>query len=945
MEKHPIPVKSKALTKNALLAFWIAGAVQGILAISLVLGVLVTSKDRLSVARLLIAGLIMLPTIAFVILGLLHQFRNSKYLAWAGQRIQKLKQEAHALRITIPTLVVFLASAYMISVTPEISEPFTRNILENLLPLFIWLAGISTQILIFLAIPNLNTIKNIQKSKIFLLSIGFWSLVFLAWVWVALVSYPFESQVRGWNRQGVPVMETQVFLAWLINLAFLAVFLFLGHQESTRRWLSRLKPTHLDLLICLLLWISAVLFWQSIPIPTSWFVTENRPPNFEPYPNSDAYHYDISAQSALVGEGFIFFDTPFIRRPLHAAYLTFLHFIAGQDYSQLMSVQLLFLAFLPVAIYLVVRSLHNRMSGILAAILILVREASSIAISGNITASHVKLLMVDVPVTLFVTLFVLSIMRWLSKPKPGYLSGLVAGGVLGASILIRAETVIFTIPIVILLWLALPREKRWRTWLTQVLLFAWGIFLILTPWVVRNWSLTGDFFLDSPIARFDLIEQRFQSMATPKTATPSPTQTSIASVPTATQLVETEPTPILQQAYPSPLPTQIEGSQDNQTPEPQTANQPEQYVKSVSQKALEFITQNPGELTQFIFSHFVNSQVQTLLILPSTWRPLDSMVSFLGHRSIQTLSSECCSMQNYTRRLPFWHKWDATIPYQSSIPIILNILLVSWGFQIAWQRKKIAGLAPILLCITYISMNALFRNSGGRYILPVDWILLGYFSIGLADLTSRMIRKILHTEIPAILEELPAESQIADHGKPIFRSPKFYSLSIGLLLVGSLLPLTELAFPPRYTSEKQSEMTAILFQSDLLDEDQKSILENFMANGGSITTGRALYPRFFREFLGEPGSNNPFGPKPYPRIGFYLAGPQHFPVVLPSLTKPGFLPHTSDVLVFLCSPQEIFAVAVFDQTQNVHSLYLRSPLPLEVACPFPDQELSFPSEK
>ena len=164
--------------------------------------------------------------------------------------------------------------------------------------------------------------------------------------------------------------------------------------------------------------------------------------------------------------------------------------------------------------------------------------------------------------------------------------------------------------------------------------------------------------------------------------------------------------------------------------------------------------------------------------------------------------------------------------------------------------------------------------------------------------------------------------------------------SILILLLASLIPFSEKAFAHRYTPDKHNKLTTSLFQSDSLKPDQRSALEDFLTNGGAIVSGRALYPRFFREFLGEPGSNNPFGPRPYPRIGFYLAGPQHSALLLPATSKPPYFPHASDVLVYQCSADEVFAVAVFDESSEVQAFYMRSPLPLSLGCPFPPQDIS-----
>ncbi|HSQ26912.1 MAG TPA: glycosyltransferase family 39 protein [Anaerolineales bacterium] len=914
---------------RALLWFWLVGVLQGLLAIGLILAGRTATESgislSLSASRLLVAGLVLLPTILFLSLAYLHRSNHPKYQRWAANLRERLDDQRFWLLGFLLSGIVFFAGGYLITATPEIEEPFTRSLLENILPLVIYLSGLATQSLLLLLSLRLNQLREIPKPKIFLFSAFLLGLTFLTWAWIAQVALPQESQVRGWNSLGVPIMETQLFLAWAISLVFLVILTVMERGKQTKEILLRLKPTFLDLLICILIWTAALLTWQSIPTPTSWFITEDRPPNFEPYPNSDAYHYDISAQTALVGEGFVFFDTPFIRRPLHAAYLTLLHTLAGQDFSQVITLQLLVLAFLPVLVYLVGCALHSRLTGLLAALLILMREASSIAISGNITASHVKLLMVDVPVALMVTLFVLAVLHWLQNLKQNKLNALIAGSVLGAGILIRAETAIFIIPLGFVLWLVMEKDRRARFWTQQMLLFAWGVILVLSPWVWRNYSLTGAVFLDTPIMRFDLIAQRYQDINATPPIPPEP-----APAPTAISEPVGEPAP--QAPIDQPTPAAVT--------QPTQESAAEQYVKSVAQQTMEFIARNPGAVAKFIISHYTNSQLQTLLIFPTSLRPLDSLVGLIGHRSLETFWVECCSMQNYTRRLPFWRKWDGAIPSQSTLPIILNIILVSWGFQVAWRKKGIISLSPIAFTITYLLLNAFFRNSGGRYILPVDWIPIVYLSIGLTDLSTRLLQKIRGVDMPAILAETTSENQAPKHKSAVLRTPPFYGLSVLILLFASLIPFTEKAFAQRYTPDMQNKLTASLLQSDMLKPDQRSALEDFLTNGGAIVSGRALYPRFFREFLGEPGSNNPFGPRPYPRIGFYLAGPQHSALLLPATSKPAYFPHASDVLVYQCSADEVFAVAVFDESSEVHAFYMRSPLPLNLGCPFLPQDIS-----
>jgi hypothetical protein len=53
-----------------------------------------------------------------------------------------------------------------------------------------------------------------------------------------------------------------------------------------------------------------------------------------------------------------------------------------------------------------------------------------------------------------------------------------------------------------------------------------------------------------------------------------------------------------------------------------------------SRRALQFIISHPGQVGRYIVTHYLNSQMQSLLILPSTLRIFDSTTAFIGHRSL-----------------------------------------------------------------------------------------------------------------------------------------------------------------------------------------------------------------------------------------------------------------------------------------------------------------------
>ena len=156
-----------------------------------------------------------------------------------------------------------------------------------------------------------------------------------------------------------------------------------------------------------------------------------------------------------------------------------------------------------------------------------------------------------------------------------------------------------------------------------------GIMLHISPWVWRNWRISGQIFIDSPTFRFDVIRQRYKPSAPDKQTPLQDPQTTESSSPAAPENVRQE------------------------------------FISSVSAQAVDFIKKNPYRVAGFIVTHYLNSQIQTISMFPNTFRTFDSLTAFTGHRSTVRLWEECCTTQNYIRRMPYWHKWNGVFPSQS----------------------------------------------------------------------------------------------------------------------------------------------------------------------------------------------------------------------------------------------------------------------------------------
>ena len=898
MQRSGLTAPNKRKTMLAWRSFFALAILQVVFCLFLLVKNAADSDGRLfsgiSTERFVIIGVVSVFLVVFIWLLAASWIRPG----WTEHRIDKLiKLPQHPK--TFGSLIIlcglaFLGGLYAISLTPELTEPFTAAIFDRLLPVVILLTGLSGQILLALALIKYGSKRSDQtqylawfrENWVFWLAIIFSCLLFVLWGWVVRTTFRTEAAITGWNDLGIPILETQVLLAWLVGISSWGLLLLANHYAEQHPWLLKLKPRLLDATIFLILWAVTAMIWNAVPVTPSYFLAAPRQPNFEFYPNSDALVYDMSSQVLMNGEGLRFANDIYVRRPILAVFFTGLHVLGGQDTTRVIFWQVIILAITPAFVYLLGRALHSRFSGIVAGILIALRGANAIALAGTVTSSHVKLLMADLPAMLAMVVFTFIAVRWLQTRSKNL--GLLAGGLLGIAILIRIELVAAVAAVLLISILVF--HKQLLQWAINFLLFSFGILLVLAPWVYRNWDLTGKIFVDTPTFRTDFLEERYRTMPPTPTLVPQPTgvpQGSISYPPSKPKLAHVsllidEPTAVPGQMSNSP------GSQDGAV----------------------------GNLTQvasFVASHFANSQLQLFLTLPTTFRPLDSFIAFLGHRSLERFSKDCCSSSGYVHRLPYWRQWFGEIPSQAFIPLALNVLLIGMGFQASWKHSRWVGLLPLTISLFHLLINAIARNSGGRYLLSVDWIWIVYFSLGLATASvwgvNLFTRKNLPVEIE-VVEVQPETSQSQIH-QNILRKPQFYIISVLLLAIGCIAPVLEKVVPPSYTDQNQALMLQNLMSSTDLKHDQIQTLTNFINNGAIVFTGRALYPRYYKKDQGEPGSPDPLGPKAYPFIGFYLAKEFYDPIVLPVVKPPRLFPNGADALVIRCPDGETAAIALY----------------------------------
>lgn len=291
---------------------------------------------------------------------------------------------------------------------------------------------------------------------------------------------------------------------------------------------------------------------------------------------------------------------------------------------------------------------------------------------------------------------------------------------------------------------------------------------------------------------------------------------------------------------------------------------------------------------------------------------------------------------------PYWKQdWNSgTVGMMGAALILFNLVLISLGMGSVWGRAKIITLVPIAVLVTYLLTNALGLTSGGRYVAPVDWIVYLFYIAGGLQLVEWFLKAAgINTEAEAVQETVASLP-------PLNRETIFNvlpSLMI-ILAIGTLLPISELFFQPRYQTRQPEEILARLEETGMLEQtgfSRTDLLAFLSQPNAMIREGRALYPRYYPSGDGEQDRSTYYRYLDYQRLVFTLIGP--YSVLAEGVVIPGFAPsvsiHATDVVVFGCWNTTYYApfidaVAVFS-TSDEGYVYNRAP-EASLQCPLPE---------
>lgn len=729
---------------------------------------------------------------------------------------------AALLSLTTWTLLFFV---HLLS---ERINPFV-NI--RILPLTVWIFCLSC---LFLLSPLTQRLKNQKVASIFstkTLWIAFAVLILITAI-ILRTKLGFFTKDVTVNDLGVPLLEWQI--VFVFGLIILLTFIREGvhHLNIFKKIPSKKLQRTLTMVLFTSMWLIAAVAWLKQPLPEyNYFLPERLPPNFEPYPFSDAERYSLEALELVNGS----IQNQILEKQMHAVFLGLIYKIAGLDYTRVIFIQTIILALFPAFLFLIGTEIHSLRLGIGVGLFAIFREINQLQAANIANVSNTKLLMSDFPAMLIVAILIWITIRWVKKPQQSIMPVLL-GGIIGILSLYRPQYLIF-FP----LYLALAffvNNRITSRFLKFLLLFTLSILLTLLPTLIRNWTISDVFWIDNP-GRLESLRDYYISP------------------------IQEEDGTLLEE--------QVNGIDPENDP-----LSPVTYLQYGTD----------------VLDNFARNLISAFLVWP------------IRLNGTQNLSHLIHLNDNFWAE-PFGYKHPLNF-----LLIILNLFLLAAGLSVKTSNTRRIHWALLSFFLTFNLSAAIFRFSGWRFIMPVDWFMYVWFLMGLLALLSA----IGFDSSNDPWQYFHANEEKKSSGPWI----KSWMAMIPFIFIGSLVPMRTL-FP---VNDPQNPVNAICEKIDQsLEEEElgavKAQIMDFCLDPEAIVDeGILLYPRYFRRGYGYYHRPNDlfYGIQDFSRLTFRVLGESVRRYYLP-------LTWNSDARI----PNGSYAIILTDHTRSPEALVLVLP--------------------
>ena len=865
----------------------------------------------LSKERLL---MLLVFTIIFIINLLCLLQRGKLAIQLAGSKNGKVL----SLVLSIITLFFLLMPDYRFD---RAAAYFTR-----LRPFILWIFLTSFSFFLYFTYTQdrfeglRETASNLSEHKRAILSVL--SLLVCGILFVEITGLGKTVESALWNKNGIPLQSIQL-------ISSLVIFYLLWKTG----FFSRIGISK-RLLNFFLIWAVSAVIWSLAPKADHFFAPGPYAPNNAFYPYSDALNYDFAAQTALLGWRYNMNRT--LLKPT-LAFISFLsHLVTGNDNDLSMMAMSALYAVLPAIIYLFGSAIGGNACGWLAAAFSLIKEWNALQ-TRTVLTIHSRLFMSEFLTQILLALYCYALFRWLKKDKKESLYAIIAGGTVVLGFFTRYNFAAF-LPAGLLLVIIAYRKNFLRL-LKTVLLFCLAAALTASPLLYRDkdvpWGLSDElsYTVESILLKSRLVNPTPTVPAEVTTPEFIPTKVLPEEVIPTEPLTEPEMIPeteTLQEPTAVVENTDVSSSAENDDNLLQASNVPDQQEAPVSEISadspeIEKEDFNTGQITQEI------SNINSTIVLPV----YQSIINHGLHNFIASVMT--LPMQLTFDDLEHLYTQEGDGLWRDSFRgnysvgqwamIILWIVLGAVAVGVLISDHGLAGFSIPYFWLVYSFSIGISRSSGGRYVVPTNWIpmlLLAYF---ITLLFSKGKINLPETKTASLPLWQPVTAMFA-----------FFAFF-------SAMYLLEINMPRKQTSAPEGDLTVLKERLADHEEIDWDLVKTQQEQGIlHITHGVALYPRFYYFRDGENVKNDLLMWKEYSRLTFTGADFQggwnsmNQGYMMPHTEQVNHLPHGSVFRAISCKAdyayEDVLAVTVETQDGDVFT-YVRDPLP-SFSCPVPE---------
>ena len=681
-----------------------------------------------------------------------------------------------------------------------------------------------------------------------------------------------------WNKNGIPLQSIQLFAAALIFL--------ICHKTGLFRILEKQKC----LLHFLIIWAVSALVWSLVPFSGHFFAPGPYEPNLEYYPYSDAAGYDIAAQTALHGWGFN------LGRIILKPTLVFIAFLSdlvtGNDINRSMLVRSALFALLPAIIYLFGNALGGTACGYLAAAFSVLKEWNALNTQTVLTI-HSRLVMSEFLTQILLAVFCYAVFRWLQKNGRERLYAVIAGGTLTLGFCTRYNFLAF-LPAALLI-LLIGFRKQLAKLLLPLIFFFLSMILTAFPLVYREshsqWNMFQEF---SYTVQEILFKNRFNTGSDPESSFLDPeTDNKGAKLSSAGVL-------------------KVNAQIDPDFSENENFSENEKEKFNTSQITQKFSNFNSNK-NLMVFSSMINHGIHNLIASVLT---LPMELSFQDLEHLYTQDGD-----------GLWRDdWQGDLSVKQWLILVFWILLGSAAIGLLIKTHGVAGFSVLYFWVVYSFSIGFSRSSGGRYVVPCNWIPMLLLAVCCTLLQSK-----------GKLISPGNETGPISVWKPILVMAAFLSFFSAMVLFENLLTAQN-------TAASEGDLAVLKEQLREYEISDWSLAEEQLNRGVMhISHGIAVYPRFYYYQKGEHAQNGALMKKEFSRISFTGINKEDERLLMQDY----LLPHTELIHEFpqdsvfraiSCTSgfgyEDVLAVTI-ESPDGETFTYVRDPLP-SFSCPVPE---------